>query len=80
MVWVFGKKMEDDKDHWDLGSEAPLRRLRPYLAAISSIPGAKLTQPGLTSHHCKGKTIYLHTKLYTSYTLVLYIRESSPQQ
>lgn len=39
-VWVFGNKMEDDKEHWDLECDAPLRRLSSHLAVISGIPGA----------------------------------------
>lgn len=41
--------MGDDKEHWDLGCESPLRRQRPHLAVISGIPGASSYPSGLAS-------------------------------
>lgn len=59
MVWVFGNKMADDKEHWDVGCEAPLRRLSPHLAVISGIPGASTypVRPHLPPLQGKGKPL-----------------------
>lgn len=79
MVWVFGKKMEDDKEHWDIGCDAPLRRLSPHLAVISGIPGASTYPVRPHLPQLRGRTSHLHTQTHTFCTLVLYIGESSPQ-
>jgi len=70
--------MEEDKEQWDLGCEAPLGRLRPYLAVVSGIPGAGTypVRPHLPP--LGGRTSHLCRQTHTPYTLVLYIGESLP--